>query len=101
MFTLIEPGSCFTGTLLELVLTADRSYMLDGKRQAEARPPATVRLTEANFGAYPTPNGLTRVANPHLPEPEPVEKPPARIGEDLDAPADAAAALVRFTHHDL
>ena len=69
MFTLIEPGSCFTGTLLELVLAADRAYMLDGTRRAEARPPATVRLTEANFGAYPMPNGLTRVANRHRAEP--------------------------------
>src|SRR5947207_929025 len=101
MFTLIEPGSCFTGTLLELVLTADRSYMLDGTRQAEARPPATVRLTEANFGAYPMPNGLTRVANRHLAEPERVEKLRARIGEDLDARAAAEAGLVTFTPDDI
>src|SRR5207253_2509193 len=101
MFTLIEPGSCFAGTLLELVLTADRSYMLDGTRQAEAGPPAAVRLTEANFGAYPMPNGLTRVANRHLAEPERVEKLRARIGEDLDARAAAEAGLVTFTPDDI
>src|SRR5207245_2890319 len=39
VFALIEPGSCFTGTLLELALAADRSYMLDGVRQGDARPP--------------------------------------------------------------
>src|SRR2546427_10362381 len=87
MFTLIEPGSCFTGTLLELVLAADRSYMLDGTRRAEARPPAAVRLTEANFGAHPLPNGLAPVANRHLAEPHRGEKLPAPIGQDLDAPA--------------
>src|SRR5437016_8509772 len=101
MFTLIEPGSCFTGTLLELVLAADRAYMLDGTRRAEARPPATVRLTAANFGAYPMPNGLTRVANRHLAEPDRVEKPRARIGEDLDARAAAEAGLVTFTPDDI
>src|SRR5438034_4182785 len=101
MFTLIEPGSCFTGTLLELVLRAARSYMLDGTRQAEARPPATGRLTEANFGAYPMPNGLTGVANRHLAEPERVEKLRARIGEDLDARAAAEAGLVTFTPDDI
>ena len=101
MFTLIEPGSCFTGTLLELVLAADRAYMLDGTRRAEARPPATVRLTEANFGAYPMPNGLTRVANRHLAEPGRVEKLRARIGEDLDARAAAEAGLVTFTPDDI
>src|SRR4029079_5815847 len=51
LFALIEPGSCFTGLLLELALAADRSYMLDGAREGDAAPAATVRLTAANFGA--------------------------------------------------
>src|SRR2546429_7366131 len=75
--------------------------MHEGKRRAEARPPATGRLTEANFGAYPMPNGLTRVANRHLAEPGRVEKLRARIGEDLDARAAAEAGLVTFTPDDI
>src|SRR5262249_39001151 len=69
VFALIEPGSCFTGTLLELALAADRSYMLDGTREGDSRPPATVRLTELNFGAYPMVNGLNRLASRFLAEP--------------------------------
>src|SRR3990167_8853919 len=61
IFALIEPGSCFAGTLLELALAANRSYMLDGTRAGDARGRATLRLTEMNFGAYPMVNGLTRL----------------------------------------
>jgi benzoyl-CoA-dihydrodiol lyase len=101
VFALIEPGSCFTGTLLELVLAADRSYMLDGARPGEAGPPATVRLTELNFGAYPMINGLTRLASRFLAEPGRTDKLRARIGEDLDATAAAEAGLVTFTPDDI
>jgi benzoyl-CoA-dihydrodiol lyase len=55
MFAVIEPGSCFAGTLMELALAADRSYMLD----AEGGP--QVALSELNFGAYPMSNGLSRL----------------------------------------
>src|SRR2546427_224074 len=44
MFALIEPGSCFAGTLLELALAADRSYMLHGTRPGDSAPPAAIRL---------------------------------------------------------
>src|SRR5215470_11859459 len=59
IFALIEPRSCFVGTLLELALAADRSYMLDGVREGDSRGEATVRLTGTNFGAYPMVNGLS------------------------------------------
>ena len=101
MVALVEPGSCFAGTLLELVLAADRSYMLDGARSGDSRPPATVRLTEMNFGTYPMPNGLTRLASRHLSDPGRVEKVRARVGEDLDAMAAAEAGLVTFTPDDI
>jgi benzoyl-CoA-dihydrodiol lyase len=55
IFAVIEPGSCFAGTLLELALAADRSYMLD----AEGGP--QIALSELNFGAYPMANGLSRL----------------------------------------
>ena len=101
VFALIEPGSCFTGTLLELVLAADRSYMLEGGRPGETGPPATIRLTELNFGAYPMINGLTRLASRFLAEPGRTDKLRARIGEDLDAAAAAEAGLVTFTPDDI
>ncbi|PYN34544.1 MAG: benzoyl-CoA-dihydrodiol lyase [Candidatus Rokuibacteriota bacterium] len=101
VFALVEPGSCFAGTLLELVLAADRSYMLDGARADGKQPPATLRLTEMNFGAYPMVNGLTRLASRFLAEPGRTDKLRARIGEDLEAAAAAEAGLVTFTPDDI
>ena len=101
IFALIEPGACFAGTLLELALAADRSYMLSGARQGDGRPPAMVRLSELNFGAYPMPNGLTRLANRFLAEPGQVEKLKVLIGKDLDAAGAAEAGLVTFTPDDI
>ncbi|MGH7373794.1 MAG: 2,3-epoxybenzoyl-CoA dihydrolase [Candidatus Rokuibacteriota bacterium] len=101
IFALIEPGSCFTGTLLELALAADRAFMLDGERQGDARPPATVRLSGMNFGPYPTVNGLTRLASRFLDEPGRVDDLKGRIGEDLDVAAAAEAGLVTFTPDDI
>ena len=101
IFALIEPGSCFAGTLLELALAADRTFMLDGERQGDARPPATVRLTAMNFGPYPTVNGLTRLASRFLEEAGRVDDLKGRIGENLDAAAAAEAGLVTFTPDDI
>jgi benzoyl-CoA-dihydrodiol lyase len=101
LFALIEPGSCFAGTLLELALAADRSFMLDGPREGDTAPPASVRLTAANFGAYPMPNGLSRLASRFLAEPERVDALEGRVGQDLDAAAATAAGLVTFTPDDI
>ena len=101
IFALVEPGSCFAGTLLELALAADRTFMLDGGCQGDARPPATVRLTAMNFGPYPTVNGLTRLASRFLDEAGRVDDLKGRIGEDLDAAAAAEAGLVTFTPDDI
>jgi len=101
IFALIEPGSCFAGTLLELALAADRTFMLDGRREGDARPPAGLRLTGMNFGPYPTVNGLTRLASRFLDEPGRVDDLKGRIGEDLDAAAAAEAGLVTFTPDDI
>jgi benzoyl-CoA-dihydrodiol lyase len=101
IYTLIEPGSCFAGTLLELTLAADRSYMLDGRREGDARPPATIRLGALNFGAYPMVNGLSRLASRFLAEPGRVDDLKGRIGEELDAAAAAEAGLVTFTPDDI
>jgi benzoyl-CoA-dihydrodiol lyase len=63
LIALIEPGSCFTGALLEIALAADRQYILDGPpiddENSDER--ASIRLTEANFGVFPMGNGLSRL----------------------------------------
>ena len=101
IFALIEPGSCFTGTLLELALAADRVFMLDGAREGDGRLAAAMRLTGMNFGAYPTVNGLTRLQSRFLDEPGRVDDLKGRTGEDLDAAAAAEAGLVTFTPDDI
>jgi len=100
VFALIEPGSCFAGTLLELALAADRSYMLDDS-SGDAGRRTTVRLTAANFGAYPMINGLSRLASRFLAEPGRVDDLKGRVGQDLDAAAAAEAGLVTFTPDDI
>jgi len=101
LFALIEPGSCFTGTLLELALAADRSYMLDGQFEGDNRPPATIRLTPLNFGAYPMVNGLSRLQSRSLDDLARVDALRDQIGEDLDAEAADEAGLVTFTPDDI
>jgi benzoyl-CoA-dihydrodiol lyase len=101
IFALIEPGSCFAGTLLELALAADRTFMFDGAREGDARTPAALRLTAMNFGPYPMVNGLTRLASRFLDEPGRVDDLKGRIGEDLDSAAAAEAGLVTFTPDDI
>jgi benzoyl-CoA-dihydrodiol lyase len=63
LIALIEPGSCFAGSLLELALAADRQYLLDGPPidDEDSDERATIRLSEANFGLFPMGNGLTRL----------------------------------------
>jgi benzoyl-CoA-dihydrodiol lyase len=55
--TMAEPGSCFAGTLAELLFAADRSYMADGQFEGDNRPEARIALSGLNFGAYPMSNG--------------------------------------------
>jgi benzoyl-CoA-dihydrodiol lyase len=101
IFALIEPGSCFAGTLFELALAADRVYMLDGQFEGDNRPPATVRLTGMNFGAYPMVNGLTRLATRFLDDDGRVAELEGRAGEDLDAAEAEELGLVTFAPDDI
>jgi benzoyl-CoA-dihydrodiol lyase len=101
LYALVEPGSCFVGTLLELALASDRIYMLAGTREGDSRPPAAIRLGEANFGAYPMPNGLSRIASRFMGEPGRAEELRGRIGHGLDATAADKAGLVTFAPDDM
>src|SRR5262252_1240566 len=101
LIALVEPGSCFAGTLLELVLAADRSYMLDGVLEGSNLPAAAIRLSSMNFGPYPMGNGLTRLATRFLAEPDRVDELQDEIGRPIDAEAADELGLVTFTPDDI
>lgn len=101
IYTLVEPGSCFVGTLLELVLAADRSYMLDGAFEGDNRPPPHLALSPLNFGAYPMVNGLSRLQSRSLDDLMEVEDLKFRIGRELDAEEAVEIGLVTFAPDDI
>ncbi len=83
LFALIEPGSAFAGSLFELALAADRTFMRD-------EDGVTVGLSPMNFGPFPMSNGLTRLATRFLYDPSLVEKL-----RDVTDPLDASDAMKR------
>ncbi len=107
LITLIEPGSCFAGTLAELAFASDRSYMLTPTHPSPARgggsgrggdnkPPAHIALAAVNFGAYPMSNGLTRLASRFLANPFDLDRAKAEIGNMLDAEQAQELGLITF-----
>ena len=101
LVALVEPGSCFAGTLAELVLATDRSYMLIGQRDGDNKPPAMMALSEMNFGAYPMSNGITRLASRFLANPALVLVAQAETGRMLDAETAEQMGLVTFARDDI
>jgi benzoyl-CoA-dihydrodiol lyase len=101
LVTLVEPGSCFAGTLAELVFAADRSYMLIGQKQGDNRAPPTLELTAMNFGPYPMSHGLTRLQSRYQADPSDLDRVCARIGEAIDAEEAEALGLVTFALDDI
>jgi len=101
LVALVEPGSCFAGTLADLVFASDRSYMLIGKRDGDNKPPATLALAAVNFGAYPMSNGLSRLASRFLADPADLDRANAAAGETLDAEAAERLGLVTFALDDI
>ncbi|WP_313379005.1 2,3-epoxybenzoyl-CoA dihydrolase [Achromobacter insolitus] len=93
LFALIEPGSCFAGTLLELALAADRSYMLDNEDESA---PAQIVVGERNFGAYPLVNGQSRLQRRFYEEEAPLEAVRARAGQPLSATDALELGLVTY-----
>jgi len=90
MFAVIDRGSCFAGTLMELALLADRSYMLD----VEDGP--RVALSEMNFGAYPMANGLSRLQTHYCGDMPSLEK-----GKPFSAEEASKLGLVTSTPDDI
>ncbi|MGH9037732.1 MAG: 2,3-epoxybenzoyl-CoA dihydrolase, partial [Acidimicrobiia bacterium] len=102
LIALIEPGSCFAGTLFEVALCADRSYMLDG--EDPERPgvgPAAILLTGMNFGPLVRGNGLTRLQNRFLGHEDHVEALAGRIGKPIEAAEAGELGLVTSTPDEI
>ena len=97
----VEPGSCFAGTLAEIVFACDRSYMLIGQMDGDNRPEAALTLTRMNFGAYPMCTGLTRLQTRFYGEPEKVGEAEKHIGENLDADAADKLGLLTYAMDDI
>jgi benzoyl-CoA-dihydrodiol lyase len=98
LYAIIEPGSCFAGTLLELALAADRVYMRDSQ---DAENVATVVLSRMNFGALPMVNGLSRVAARFYQDSEQVERLRGLAGKRLSVHEATEAGLVTAAPDDL
>ena len=94
-FAIVEPGSCFAGNLLELLLAADRSYMLNNPDE-----PIEIAFSDLNAGALPMSNGLTRVQSRFLSEPQQVDKVLAHEG-GFNTEAAEEAGLITFAPDDL
>ncbi len=101
IITLVEPGSCFTGTLMELLLAADRSFMLEGIFEGSNQAEATIRPTGMNFGPLPMCNGITRLETRFLGGGDKIEDVKAEIGNDLNAEGADVLGLVTFIPDDI
>ncbi|MGA7326532.1 MAG: benzoyl-CoA-dihydrodiol lyase, partial [Rhodomicrobium sp.] len=101
LVALIEPDSCFAGTLAEILFAVDRSYMAEGKFGGDNRPEASITLTGANFGLYPMSNDLTRLQTRFLGDPAKAESAKARSGSELRARDAHAIGLVTFAFDEI
>jgi benzoyl-CoA-dihydrodiol lyase len=97
---LIEPGSCFAGSLAELAFAADRSLMLIGTREGDNQKPAAITLGQANFGLYPMGNGLTRLETRFLGEPKTLGTLKEKIGTAIEGEEAAELGLVTAAYED-
>jgi benzoyl-CoA-dihydrodiol lyase len=103
LIALIEPGSCFAGSLLELALAADRSYMLFGVFE-DADPdaaPAAITVGPMNLGPLPMGNGLTRLQTRFYGDDDGLADVDKRAGEPLEAEEAEKLGLVTFAPDDI
>ena len=99
LFALIEPGSCFAGTFLELALACDRSYML-ALPDDEAKAPK-ITVADSNFGLYPMITGQSRLQRRFYNEQPALEAVRAKAGQALDADTAFAVGLVTSNPDDI
>jgi benzoyl-CoA-dihydrodiol lyase len=90
LFAIVDRGSCFAGTLFELALAADRTYMLD---DPEGSGPY-ITLSEANFGTYPSVAGVSRLQARFYSEGDPIDRCRAQVGRVLAASAADKLGLI-------
>jgi benzoyl-CoA-dihydrodiol lyase len=103
LIALIEPGSCFAGSLFELALAADRSYMLFGVFE-DVDPdaaPAAITVGPMNLGPLPMGNGLTRLQTRFLGDEAALADVDKRAGEPLEAEEAEQLGLVTFAPDDI
>jgi benzoyl-CoA-dihydrodiol lyase len=108
LIALIEPGSCFAGSLLELALAADRSYMLFGTFEdvdptvlANTGAPAAITVGPMNVGPLPMGNGLTRLQTRFFGDPDGLAAVEKAVGEPLEAEDAEKLGLVTFAPDDI
>jgi benzoyl-CoA-dihydrodiol lyase len=99
LFALIEPGSCFAGSLLELALACDRSYHLALPDDQDRAP--TITVGEANFGLFPMVTDQSRLQRRFYDEQPALEAVRAKAGRPLDADAAFALGLVTSNPDDI
>ena len=99
LFALIEPGSCFAGMLAELVLCADRAYMLVLPDETEREP--VIQLDEFNFGLLPLVNDQTRLQRRFYEEAAPMEAARSAVGQKLNGDAAQKLGLVTAALDDI
>jgi len=98
LYSIVEPGSCFVGTFLELALASDRVYMRDTQDVAD---PAFMMLSRMNFGSLPMVNGLSRLEARFYQESAAIESLRAKIGVKLSSAEALEAGLVTAAPDDL
>jgi benzoyl-CoA-dihydrodiol lyase len=107
LVALIEPGSCFAGSLLELALAADRSFQLAGVFEDPPdgidpdAGPATVTVGPMNLGPLPMGNGLTRLRTRFWGDAEGLKRAEEATGRPLEADEAAELGLVTFAPDDI
>ncbi len=107
LLALVEPGSCFAGSLLELALVADRSFQLDGVFEEAGpgrdtgAPPATVVVGPMNLGPLPMGNGLTRLQTRFYGDRAGLTAVEQHAGEPLEAEDAETLGLVTCAPDDI
>jgi benzoyl-CoA-dihydrodiol lyase len=101
LLALIEPGSCFAGSLLELALAADRSYQLAGVFEDTDAAPAEITVGPMNLGPLPMGNGLTRLQTRYLGDDKGLAAVEKLAGEPLQAEDAERLGLVTFAPDDI
>lgn len=99
LFALIEEGSCFVGTFLELALACDRSYMLALPDDADKAP--HIAVGELNFGTFPMATGQSRLQRRFYDEQAALEAVRAKVGQSLDAQQAFDIGLVTSAPDDI